>query len=554
MKSNSSNLKNSFCSWKISGLLAILTSFSLISDRTLVLALEPNSHDNQLEIVQADATVKIDKIEVVSSTVFKTGAFDSIIKPLEGQTVTLEQLSQVAEQITQLYLDRGYLNSRALPPASLNEVKNGVATIQVIEGSLSEIIIEGTDTLEEYVRKRVKLGAGFPLNVPNLEDRLRLLKNDPLFENVEASLRPGNQRNQTIIVVRVSEAKQFFGNASVDNYSPPSIGGERFNLNLAYRNLTNSGDLIRAVYRPRLRNFDGTYELDFNYRLPLNPQDGTLQLDAKIYRSSIIEGPFEGFGINSQLERYNARYRQPIIRSPRQELALSFGFSFQDGQTFLFQSPTPFGIGPDENGVSRTSVFEIGQEYTLRQPSGAWGIRSLFRIGVDLFNATTNPDPIPDGRFFAWLAQLQRVQVINDNNFIIFQLDSQLTPDSLLPSEQLAIGGGRSVRGYRQNARSGDNGLRFSIEDRITLFRNTAEEPIFVLAPFFDLGYVWNDANNPNFLPDQRFLAGLGLGVIWQPVENFNIRLDYAPPLIDLVDRGNDIQDNGFYFRLGYDF
>ena len=74
----------------------------------------------------------------------------------------------------------------------------------------------------------------------------------------------------------------------------------------------------------------------------------------------------------------------------------------------------------------------------------------------------------------------------------------------------------------------------------------------FQLAPFFDAGLVWNDSDNPNQLPEQRFLAGVGLGVIWQPQPNLNLRLDYGVPLIDLDDRGTNVQDEGFYFSVNY--
>lgn len=110
------------------------------------------------------------------------------------------------------------------------------------------------------------------------------------------------------------------------------------------------------------------------------------------------------------------------------------------------------------------------------------------------------------------------------------------------------------MRGYRQNVRAGDNGFRFSIEDRITLVKNEELLPVFQLAPFFDMGSVWNAPENPNFQADERFIAALGLGLIWQPIDGLNLRIDYAPPLIDLVDRGNNIQDDGLYFSLKYNF
>ncbi|NER51592.1 MAG: BamA/TamA family outer membrane protein, partial [Symploca sp. SIO1A3] len=123
-----------------------------------------------------------------------------------------------------------------------------------------------------------------------------------------------------------------------------------------------------------------------------------------------------------------------------------------------------------------------------------------------------------------------------------------------LPSEQFAIGGGQSIRGYRQYARSGDNGFRFSIEDRITLGRFGGGFPTFQLIPFVDLGKVWNNPNNPDPLPKQTFLVSTGLELLWRPIPGVNIRLGYGFPIIDLDDRGTNAQDEGFYFGVNYYF
>lgn len=288
---------------------------------------------------------------------------------------------------------------------------------------------------------------------------------------------------------------------------------------------------------------------------PLNPMNGTLDLRVDINRNRITQSPFDALNIKGASEQYEISYRQPLIRSPREEFALSVGFAFQDGQTFIFNDlPQAFGIGPDQNGVSRTSVVKFGQDYVRRDQQGAWSLRSQFNIGTGLFDATTNPGSIPDGQFFSWLGQIQRAQRLSEGQLLIGQLDLQLTPDSLLPSQQFVIGGGQSVRGYRQNARTGDNGVRASVENRITLNRDRAGNPTVQVAPFVDLGAVWNVSGNPNQLPKQTFLIGAGLGIIWKPFSGLNLRVDYGAPIIDLSDRGNNLQDHGFYFTANYEF
>lgn len=502
---------------------------------------------------EAPAQFLVRQIEVTGSTVFSPADLEPIVQPLEGRSVTLAELQQAVDAITQRYLDQGFITSRAVLPEQTIGA-DGIVRIQVIEGSLEEIQTEGTQRLNQaYIRRRIERGAKPPLNRDSLEDQLRLLKADPLFTNVEASLRPGTELGKSILIVRVTEARAVSGFGGVDNFSPPSVGSVRFGGGLLYRNLTGMGDEAFASYYRTTTG--GANSFDFYYRVPINALNGTLQLRAAPSNNRITDRDFKALDIRGGNGLYEFSYRQPLLRTPRSEFALSLGFAFENGQTFLFQDiPFPFGIGPDAEGRSKTRVLKFGQDYVRRDATGAWAARSQFNFGLGIFDATENDDPIPDGEFFSWLGQVQRVQRLGNDHLLILQADVQLTPNSLLPSQQFVIGGGQSLRGYRQNARSGDNGFRVSIEDRIAIARDEAGVPVFQIAPFVDLGKVWNKSDNPNQLPDRTFLIGAGLALIWQPVPQLSLRFDWGYPLIKLRDRGSDIQDDGFYFSIYYQF
>jgi hemolysin activation/secretion protein len=503
---------------------------------------------------EPDKTVNVSKIEVSGSTIFGPEQLNPIVQPLEGRAVTLNELKTAADAITKLYLDQGYLTSRAVLPQQT--IADGIVQIQVLEGQLEEIQIEGNRRLlKSYIRDRVRLGAKVPLNTNKLEEQLRLLKIDPLFKNIEASLRPGSQPNTSILVVRVTEAKNFSSAIALDNYIPPAIAPERGSIALQYQNLSGRGDVLSGSYAvgTNLGKFDwgASNVFDISYSIPVNAMNGTLQLRTVQNSNRITRSDLEPLGLEAESSYYLINFRQPIIRTLRQEVALSLGFEIQGGQTFLFNdTPFPFGIGPDANGVSRTRVLQFGQDWLRRDQQGAWLLRSQFNFGLGIFDATTNPAPIPDGRFFSWLGQGQRVQRLGGDNYLLLRSELQLSPNSLLPFQQFVIGGGLSVRGYAQNARSGDNGFRLSAEGRFPVLRDQARNPVLQLAPFLDLGTVWNNGSNPNGSVNQGFLAGAGLGILWQPNRHLDLRIDYALPFVDLSDRGNSLQDNGFYFSL----
>ncbi|ELS32423.1 MULTISPECIES: ShlB/FhaC/HecB family hemolysin secretion/activation protein [Pseudanabaena] len=501
----------------------------------------------QSPIAQA---IAIKKVAVIGSTILTDAELAPIVQPLEGQQVTPQQLKDAAQAITKIYVDRGYLTSQAV--VNPQQIVDGVVTIQVIEGNVEKIEIQGlTNTNPDYVRSRIALGTGTPLNTAKLEEQLRLLRADPIFNNIEATLKAGNSPDSSILVVKVAEANQFGGFVTFDNYSPPAIGSERYGGGLFFRNISGNGDTLTASYYGTTTG--GSNQYDLAYSLPLNPMNGTLTLRYTPSNYRITQSPFDLLNIRGNNNLFDLNFRQPLIRTTSEEFALSLGYGYQKGQTFAFNDlAIPFGIGPESDGTSRTSVFKFGQDYTNRDPQGAWSLRSQFSLGTGLFGSTYVTTP--SGAFLSWLGQVQRVQTLGADSLLIGSLDMQLAADPLLSSQQFTIGGGQSLRGFRQNVRSGDNGLRLSLETRVVALRNEQNLPLLQVIPFLDAGAIWNHPNNPNPLPSQNFLAGGGIGLLYSPLSQLNMRLDYAIPFVNLSDRGSNLQESALYFSLGYQF
>lgn len=510
--------------------------------------IDPNDLDDTSNL-DDPTPITIHRLQVQGNTRFTPEALEPILSEALGET-TLGALNRVVAAITAQYVNAGYITSRAVLPSQ--PLDQGDITILVIEGTLTDVDITGLARLNpHYVRSRVDLGLTTPFNANTLEDQLRLLNNDPNLVDLQADLQSGEALGTSRLVLDLQERDPWFGSAFTDNYSPASVGSERIGGSVGYRNLAGLGDALRVGYT---RTYRGGYQSwDLGYSIPLNPMDGTLDLRAGFESSRIIQPPFDALNIRGRSQRYDLSFRQPLLRNPREEFALSLALSRRTGRSFIFNDiGIPFGIGAEADGSTRTSVIRFSQDYLRRDARGAWSGRSQFNIGIDALGITRNEGPIPDGRFFSWLAQVVRVQQLNPNNRLILQGDLQLAPSNLLSSETFSIGGGQTLRGYRQNARSGDNGWRFSAENRATVARINGDEHLFQVAPFFDMGAVWNNPSNPSQIASDHFLAGLGVGLLWISQPSLTARLDFALPLVNMRDRANNLQDNGIYFTLNY--
>jgi hemolysin activation/secretion protein len=86
----------------------------------------------------------------------------------------------------------------------------------------------------------------------------------------------------------------------------------------------DNGDQLAGSYYHTL--FGGSDAFDFSYQIPLNAMNGKVQIRAAFNRNEITEPPFDAFQIRANQDLYEINCRQPLMRSPKEEFALSLGF------------------------------------------------------------------------------------------------------------------------------------------------------------------------------------------------------------------------------------
>ncbi len=518
--------------------------------------LDNQNHQNSIisgeQIPQNEVLIPIKQIKVVGSSILTSTEIESLTAPLQNRSITFSQLQEVADKISAIYQDRNYITSRAV--LAPQDIKDGIVTIQVREGSLERVDVKRAGNVsgrlnDEYIRDRILQSASVPLSFAKLEDALQLLRADPLIGDIRANLTTGSQENQSILQITFSEAQSFSIRPFFDNYGNSSTGIYRVGVNFQELNSTGNGDPILFGYT-RSGSAD-VYQLNYTY--PIDSRGGTIGLSFAAGQNPIVEPPFDSLNIKTDSQTYELAYRQPLMRSPREEFALGASIAIENSNAYFNNRSFNFQNFKFDDGQSQSRVLRLTQDYLSRDPRGAWALRSTFNLGLGILGATIRNDGSPDGRFFYWIGQVLRVEQLgaDKDTLAFFRLNLQLSGNQLLSLNRFSIGGAQSIRGYRQNQLSGDNGIQASAELQFPVIRDREGISLVKLLPFIEAGTIWN-SSGINSSPQS--LLGIGMGATYQPIPKLLLRLDYGIPLVKVSNSGNNLQDSGLYFSVNANF
>lgn len=474
--------------------------------------------------------VFVRRFELTGNTVFTAEELARVIVQFTNRAITAEELQEVRRQLTLYYIERGYINSGAVIPDQ--QVEDGVVRVRIVEGRLSGVEVTGNTHLRaDYFQDRLRPEAEAPLNVQELQERLQLLQQNPLIEQLQAELAPGVQPGESMLRLGVRETRPYEIGLAVANNNPPSVGATRAYLYGLDRNLTGVGDSLGLSYGHSLES--STADWRVFYARPLNARDTTVQVWAEQNETSVIEDRFETLDITSKLQSYGIALTHPVYRTPQRSLLLGLNLERRHSESYLLGIPFSFAPG-EEDGEATLTVARFVQEWLDRRLDQVIAARSTFSFGLDLFGATIHGFE-PDGQFVAWLGQLQWARRFGERDYqLIFKSILQLTDDPLLPMEKCALGGLETVRGYPENTLVRDECFVASLEFRLPVYQlplagvsRGPNEGQVQLAAFADYGYA---KNKGRFDLEPNSIYSAGLGIRWDASDKVKVALYWGFP------------------------
>ena len=465
--------------------------------------------------------VFVREFQFEGQTVFPVQDLKTLAAPYTNREVTTEDLERLRTAVTLLYVQRGYVTSGAVIPDQA--VTDGLIRIQIIEGALTDINVEGARWLwPNYYRRRIALSAGPPVNIYTLQERLQLLQQDPRVDRLNAELRRGISPGRNELNVRVTESRPFKAWVEFNNHQSPAVRAERWMTTLAHESLTGNGDRLQVTYGQSIpiNNTTGVLPLiNVSYVLPITAYDTTLAVAYRRSDFEVVTEPFRTLGIEGHTEIFSVMLQQPVYRTLTQQVNVGVQSEYLYNKNLLLGQPFDFFAGY-QNGVANIAALRFLQDWTYRSQDTIVGVRSRFSVGLDVLDATTNSGPVADGRYFSWVGQLQGLRRFEQyaGTQLLSRIDLQLTNDRLFPLEQIPVGGRYSVRGYRELSLLRDNAFLFSIEPRLPVARWLfgAREDLLQVAPFFDYAKAWS-AKDSTEAPKSLMSVGVGLRTAFLP-------------------------------------
>lgn len=462
---------------------------------------------------------------------------EALARPFLNRPLRALDLEELRQQITRALVARGLVNSGALlPPQAL---QGGTLRVQIVEGRIAALRLQGLEGLSpEYLRHRL-LRPDETLDLPVLQDRFAALLADPLIDRLNARLLPGPELGLSTLEVDVTRAPRWQASLFANNQGAPSVGSSVVGTELRLLDLTGWGDQLTAV----LSRSGGTEQHDLAWTLPLAARNTTLQLRSARNRSSVVEEPLASVGIASRVDTQELTLAHPVLDGPRQRIVLGLGWARRDSRTTLDGEPFSFTAG-ETDGHTRVRAWRLVQEGTWRHDRQVLALRSTFSFGRHGGVADGSVPGQPRPSYRLWLGQAQASLPLGDSATVLLRGTAQHTGHTLVPLEQLGLGGRHTVRGYRENTLVRDRGWALSAELQWPLWLGEGPRRRLQAVSFVDAAQGRNVGG-----PEQR-LASAGLGLRaqfddWEAELFAARRLERRP-----VDTHGDLQDHGIHLSV----
>jgi hemolysin activation/secretion protein len=397
---------------------------------------------------------QIERIDLQGATLLSEGQRHALLADHEGQCLPIARFNGLLKRITDHYLDRGYLTTRAYLPQQ--DLGSGVLQIIVVEGRL-----EGLDSSNLASPRELAMtfpgAVGEVLDLRQMEQMVDQLGRLP-SRRAEVELVPGQAVGGSRVQLKGERDKPWRVSASRHNNGDASSGEQQMNLGFEWDSPLGLADQLslragRDVVSDQWRHSDSQ---GLNYNLPWGWWTFNYSYNRNYYRTRDTSSGFP-FKLDGDNAVHQFQAERVIHRDSLSKTAVNLGISHLRARNYLDDTLID---------VSSTRITErqLGFNHGRRIGNAFVNLDAGWQQGIGALDAQGAGDPRgnePVARYNKYtltLSYLQPFQLWGEQ----FSFDSlatgQRSEDALYSGQRISVGGLTSVRGFKEQTLTGDSG------------------------------------------------------------------------------------------------
>jgi hemolysin activation/secretion protein len=493
----------------------------------------------------SNLSVTLREVRFEGATSVPLDVLNDIARPYLNREMPLSGVFQLAEAVTAEYRRRGYVLSRAM--VGPQRIDNGVVTIQILEGYVSGVSIEGDaggyrPFLERYT---APITASRPTDGQALS-RALLLARDLKGIDVRSVVTPSATLPGAADLSLVVERRPVEGYVALDNRGSRWLGPVQVYGSVTFNDGLGFGESLSAtaVVAPE----DG--ELGFVSVAYDQPVGGSgLRFNGFMSYARTEPGEeLRVLGLEGESVTSGFGLVYPFIRSRELNVIGRSTFTVRNAES------SNDLVDPIFHDRIRTLTNELSGNYADAL-GGLSSARLALVTGLSVFDATDDNDidksrATGSGEFNKVNFEISRVQPLSGGVYLQAAIVGQWTSDSLLASEEFGLGGSSFGRAFDPSEITGDEGLAAKVE----LFKTISLGGVSSIEPyvFYETGFVRQVDPLPAE-PVRDSIGAAGVGVRIAANDDWAASLEYAQPFErDIASRGD--RDGRFFFSISAAF
>ncbi|WP_429253169.1 ShlB/FhaC/HecB family hemolysin secretion/activation protein [Paraburkholderia sp. GAS333] len=464
--------------------------------------------------------------------------FLQTFEPDLDKPLTFGRLADIRRAVVERYRKAGKPLVDVYVPEQ--DVSSGVVHIAVVEFRLGKVRASGNRYFSDrLLTGEMPLRSGAPIPQSAISAGLAVLNANP-YRHIDVVFAPGDVADSTDVILQTQDRLPLRVNAGYDNAGVPDLGRDRFFAGIDYGNLFGLDQHIVYQFTASNDFFSGNPAIEgrpdharftahaLNYIAPL-PWGDSIELFG-VYAQSTPRLPdsYGQTGISAQLSvRYD--WRLPGTTDTQQMIQVGYDYK-RSNNDLEFGGSQVFG--------SNTHIHQFLWIYTISKPvdAGPESVSATLVASPGGLGDANDDEAFAASRAGA-AARYVYLQLAAQRAFALgggFTLNThgafQWTPDTLLPSEEMGLGGESSVRGYTPYVVLGDRGWNLQTELRTPAWPFGTSNALAQPFVFVDAGHVWNRIAQPTEISNGS-LVSVGAGVRFQWSRFVEFRCTYGVPL-----------------------